>query len=702
MKFTDRKLLFGAGILLAAILGVHEPENIYAAVPEAQMDGVMGQSIENETGEEELLLDERILNSSPQAKVPALYGASSSFTDAFLEASFTMKGPYTGKTYYHKREYEDYNLFHGIDVSWWQGGGKGSTSTKIDWEKAHDDGIDFVMVRAGSRDTEDGSIYEDTCANAHIQGALSNDMNVGLYIFSQAVTEKEAREEADYLLMQIERYGWDITMPLIIDREAGRVSKKLKAGKLSKSKETAVCQAFADIVHDAGYEAAVYASQSWFKNYIDSDSLDCEIWIARYNNTTTSNTQSGTPYADVPSEYSYWQYTSTGVSLSGYSSSSLDMDFWYKDTSIKTTGLKVESKTEDSITLSWSEAGDAPGYRVYRYNDETDKYVKIAETSELGYTDSGLDAASNYSYKVRGCWNIGGTYYYGAYSSVVSAGTKLAVVQKIMADTRGTTSLTLTWDEAEGTDGYLVYQYNEDSDSYEQIADVTDTSYKVTGLKPAKTCRFKICTYVKENENVTKGSKSAAYSFTTKPEKTTGLQVKTKSSTSVKLTWKKVSGAKGYEVYRKNPATGNYKKIITISNSTISSYTDKKLSAGTKYTYKVRAYINDNGEYYYGSYSDAKSKTTGPGKVKKLSFRAKSTSVTLKWSKVKGAGGYQVYRLNNRTKKYERIKTVTGNTYTNTGRKKKTVYTYKVRAYRIDDGQTYYGDFSSAVRVQTK
>ena len=45
-------------------------------------------------------------------------------------------------------------------------------------------GIDFAFVRVASRDTSDGSIYEDTAADSHIQAALENDINVGLYILS--------------------------------------------------------------------------------------------------------------------------------------------------------------------------------------------------------------------------------------------------------------------------------------------------------------------------------------------------------------------------------------------------------------------------------------------------------------------------------------------------------------------------------------
>ena len=168
-------------------------------------------------------------------------------------------------------------MFNGIDVSWWQTNDKKNTT--IDWATAHDAGIDFAFVRVASRDTSDGSIYTDTSADSHIQAAIANDVNVGLYIFSQALTVDEAVEEAEYVLDLVDQYNWDVTMPIVMDREAGS-KKRLTAGKLTKAKETAVCQAFADTIADAGYEPYVYASLSWINNYIDTNSLsDCGIWL---------------------------------------------------------------------------------------------------------------------------------------------------------------------------------------------------------------------------------------------------------------------------------------------------------------------------------------------------------------------------------------------------------------------------------------
>ncbi|MDD6290516.1 MAG: fibronectin type III domain-containing protein [Lachnospiraceae bacterium] len=701
-----QKGLMSAGIVMAAALYVMTPQRVLAGVPEAQMDGVMGQSVEDETAYDKDL-ESLILKGAGTYTMPAMLRATSStYTPAFLEESFTTDGDYTNATYYHKGEYEDYTLLNGIDVSWWQGvGGKNSTKTALDWEKIHDAGIDFAFVRVASRDNAQGTLYEDTCADSHIQEALDNDINIGLYIFSQALTEEEAEEEAEYVLDLIDQYDWDVTMPIVIDREKGSYNR-LTAGKLSKSKETAVCQAFADTITDAGYDASVYASYAWIKSYIDTDSLDdCGIWIARYNNTTTSNSKSGTPYADVPYDYDFWQYSSV-AKVSGYSGN-LDVDYWYKDTGIKTTGLKVTANTANSISLSWSAAGDAPKYRVYRYDEGQGKYVHIGTTSKKSYTDSGLSAGKTYQYKVRGYWTIGGTNYFGGYSSAVEMTTLPGKAGGLMADEQTSSKIVLSWNQVSGASGYRIYQYDKESDSYVKLKDITDgaTTCEVSGLSSATEYRFKVRAFRKLLSTNYWGSTSSEFATVTDPSKTGGVTLTTKSSTSIELSWNKVSRASGYRIYRFNTDSGKYERIATIKGNTTFSYTDSGLSTGKEYQYKIRAYKAYNGTNYYGSYSDIKTAITKPGKVGGLKLKTKSSTVTLTWNKVARATGYQVYRLNTKTGKYEKVATVKGSTtltYTDKKLKKGTAYTYKVRAYKSYEGEQYYGSYSSTAKITAK
>ena len=68
------------------------------------------------------------------------------------------------------------------------------------------------------------------------------------------------------------------------------------------------------------------------------------------------------------------------------------------------------------------------------------------------------------------------------------------------------------------------------------------------------------------------------------------------------LKWKKVSGAKGYVVYRATSKSGKYKAVSTIKKGSTVSYINKKLTSKKTYYYKVRAYRTENGKRIYSSY----------------------------------------------------------------------------------------------------
>lgn len=712
MIFSRNKRWISVGFFaVVAATCVIAPQTAKADV-KIEPDGVMGQSVVDETiydpAEDYVWLSSNI-------EAPAQFSAddmpmlrAATYTNLFLESSFTTVSDLNNSTYYHDSVYEDCEILNGIDVSWWQGGGKGSTTSKINWKKMHAAGADFAFVRAASRDTADGSIYEDTTASAHINGAQANKMNVGLYIFSQAVNSNEAVEEADYVLNLIDQYDWDIDMPIIIDREAGRMTKRLTKAKLTKAKETAVVQAFADEITSAGYKAGVYASYSWYNTKMNADDLvDCAIWIARYNNMTTSNAKSGTPYADVLCDYEFWQYSSSKPSASTGYTGNLDVDFWYKDTNVTTENLTMSKNTANTITLTWDDAGDAELYRVYRYNEDTKKYAYVATVNDTTYTDTNLQPGTNYQYKVRCVWTIGENNYFGTYSSALTAPTLPAQVTNVRVDKQTGKTVSLAWDSVNGADGYRIYRYNSDSDSYEELDTVgaDRTSYEVTGLASACEYRFKIRASKTMNANTYWGEYSEKVVAVTKPDKVAELSARTLGASEIELTWKKSSHVTGYQIYRLDGQTGKYVKIATVEESMPASYTDCKLSAATEYSYKVRAYKKFEGTNYYGSFSNVKSQVTKPDKVQKLKASTKASAVTLKWAASENVTGYQIYRLNTKTKKYEKIATINGAdkiTYKNKSLKKGKTYRYKIRAYKKYNGTTYYGGFSSVSRIKVK
>ena len=79
-------------------------------------------------------------------------------------------------------------------------------------------------------------------------------------------------------------------------------------------------------------------------------------------------------------------------------------------------------------------------------------------------------------------------------------------------------------------------------------------------------------------------------------KKPSGLKVQKTAAREVKLTWKKVSGAKGYVVYQKK-GSASYKKVKKTGN--ISSLKIKNLSYGQKYYFRIRAYKTVGGKTVY-------------------------------------------------------------------------------------------------------
>lgn len=202
-------------------------------------------------------------------------------------------------------EYKAKTAFQGIDVSRYQGA--------INWTQVKAAGTDFVMIQVAYRDGVSGTLAEDRYFKTNIQGALAAGVDVGVYFFSQAITEEEAREEADYAMKLVEEYK--ITYPICIDSE---YRKNGRANSLNAAVRTNVVKAFCKEVSDRGYKAMVYASKSWFEDNLYMSYLsDYEVWLARYN---TVPEYTGT--------FHMWQYTNKGR-ISGIVGD-VDRDICYK------------------------------------------------------------------------------------------------------------------------------------------------------------------------------------------------------------------------------------------------------------------------------------------------------------------------------------------------------------------------------------
>lgn len=198
-------------------------------------------------------------------------------------------------------QYETDEITTGIDVSEFQG--------NIDWKAVADSGIDFAMIRVGYRGMKNGEIKEDACAKYNLQEASKNGLKIGAYFFSTAVTEEEAKEEAEWTKNLLS--GYPVTYPVAYNCEGFQNPSSRQFG-LSVEERTKLADAFLKSIEEGSYTGMFYAA----KNELDDNnlwnaddlSLNYRIWVAQYSDQTwPEKTKS-----DYTGDHVMWQYTNQG------------------------------------------------------------------------------------------------------------------------------------------------------------------------------------------------------------------------------------------------------------------------------------------------------------------------------------------------------------------------------------------------------
>ncbi len=180
----------------------------------------------------------------------------------------------------------------GIDVSKYQG--------DIDWKAVKASGVQFVIIRCAYRGYGTGVLVEDVKFKQNLAGAKAAGLDIGIYIFSQAINEVEAVEEASACLGYLN--GMKIKYPIFIDIETSGGNGSGRADNLTVTQRTNVAIAFCETIKNAGYKPGVYANKNYLTNKMDASKLSkYYIWLAQY---AEKPTYSG--------EYDMWQYTSKG------------------------------------------------------------------------------------------------------------------------------------------------------------------------------------------------------------------------------------------------------------------------------------------------------------------------------------------------------------------------------------------------------
>ena len=209
-----------------------------------------------------------------------------------------------------KRQYK------GLDVSSFNG--------IVNWGQVKQSNIDFAFLRVGFRGYgSKGTLNPDSKFIANITQTNKLGIPTGVYFVTQATTEAEAIEEANWVINQIKNYK--ISYPVAIDIEAAGLERPTdipRTQNLDKNKRTYLASLFCKTIQNAGYTPIVYTNINWATNYLNMSELsNYDTWIASYKKDITS----GPGYNG---SYTIWQYTSQG-SITGILRN-VDLNICYK------------------------------------------------------------------------------------------------------------------------------------------------------------------------------------------------------------------------------------------------------------------------------------------------------------------------------------------------------------------------------------
>lgn len=192
----------------------------------------------------------------------------------------------------------------GIDVSRWQG--------DVDYSKVKEAGAEFVIMRIGVESKQGEEIGMDSKYKQNIKKAREAGLEVGVYLYSIALTKDVARSHAEWVIKALD--GEKLDLPIVFDWEN---FNKWNEYKLSFHDINSIADTFIETVKKAGYEGMLYSSKFYLEN-IWINKNDYPVWLAHYTDETS-----------YKGKYKIWQMCNDGV-IDGINGD-VDIDIMYLD-----------------------------------------------------------------------------------------------------------------------------------------------------------------------------------------------------------------------------------------------------------------------------------------------------------------------------------------------------------------------------------
>lgn len=646
----------------------------------------------------------------------------------------------------------------GIDVSKWNG--------TIDWKKVKADGIDYVIIRGGFGNATVDPQFESYIQGASDAGLKIGVYWFSYATSVTKAKEEAAkcletiapyRDKITYPVFYDFEYD-----SVDYAKKLGITITKDLSSKMADEFLTAIKNAGyitgiytnKDFGDKYFYEDMLFANNLWIAQYSSACTYNRPYMMWQYTDKGTINgigTSSEPAYFDM--NYTYLkptnnQASSNKIDLSSSSVSEISSKT-YTGSAIEpsftvTLNNKILKENED-YTVTYSNnisigtakilikgIGNYVGEKTITFKivaPTTSKInlssASVSEISSKSYTGSAIKPSV--TVKVNGKTLSLNKDYTVTYSNNISVGTAKILIKgtgnytgektitfkiipkkisKVSLSKKTTNSLTLSWNKLDDVTGYKIYKYDSKSEDYEYLKTIkgaSTTSFTDSNLTDATVYKYKVRGYKTVDGNAYNGFISNSFAESTKVKTVSNLNLKTRNATSLELSWDKVKNADGYRIYRLDTNTDTYKLVKTINNNTTTSYKHSNLASATNYYYKVKAFKYLNGSNRYSDYSSRLKATTRPLQPSVILNSTKSKSIKVSWTNIsKRATGYEVRMSTSKNGTFNSIGTTTNTSFTKVNLTKGKTYYFKIRAYRIVDGQKIYSLYSGIKSIKCK
>lgn len=334
----------------------------------------------------------------------------------------------------------------------------------------------------------------------------------------------------------------------------------------------------------------------------------------------------------------------------------------------KVEGLKQTKATETTVSVEW-DASLMSGVKYEVYLTDGLNIYPQGTTSSPSYYIGPLSGGKSYYVFVRAYVSVRNEEtnqfenVYGEPSRILEVVTRPGYKTTITQTNATASAISLKWNPVAGADGYKIYITTSNLNSAKYLGMVRNAAATIQKLSASGSYTVYVFP-VRINEDGFVAESNFGYSYAyglkTLPAKINQLEITRywENSKKVVAEWTEVN-ADGYEIQL---YTYNGKKPVKKFTSRSNYVYLTNVKQTSFYKFRVRPYVMIGVTKKYGSWSAYK-EFAQPVKFSAKSGALKSKSISVKWTKMKGAKNYTIYMSTNEKGGYKKVTTTKKTSY---------------------------------------